>query len=76
MYVCVCVRVCAQVAPGRHYGNQQIVDMALDPGERVMGARLMTGSRWTGPLTDGHKGAVVLVLTQRRLLDFALGAGA
>jgi hypothetical protein len=49
------------------YGMQQVLDMQLDVGERVLGAALMSGASWAPP---AH--AQLLVLTQQRLLVFTL----
>lgn len=60
------------------YGRQQVVDLGLEDGENVLGARLVdlcvggggAGGRGSGS-GDGGQMAVV-VATQRRLLSFRL----
>lgn len=55
------------------YGRQQVVELGLEEGESVLGARLVEVAAAQG--TEGGPGAggaLVVVATQRRLLSYRL----
>ncbi len=55
------------------HGEQQVVDLQLEGQERVLGARLMRGAPWAAGGQGGRPQALLVVLTQFRLLAFVLG---
>ncbi len=61
---------------GSEYGKQQVIDLSLDDGETVLGARLVEVAAEAGAGTEGQDvssaSAMVVVATQRRLLSYRL----
>jgi hypothetical protein len=59
------------VSTNEEYGVQQIVDMELQEGERILGARLIPGVQLPG--RGSQQFALLVLCTGRRLLMHALG---